>query len=276
LKRLSLGLFSVLAFALAAAPAEAQLTPPPPVDPNASQHPPPPPQGPGLAPPPPMENPTTPPPGQESTEQQLQKAEKEDSGRNFELIYVNADLGGSYINMQQFDEKSLGLTRSKAAGPMFGLSAGVRLVLLQIGARVRYNLLSAFSMWQINGEVALKVPISKFDFLVGVHGGWSFLGSLGDASLTTSTDRQPGDISVRGFNGGLDVGADYYLASFFSIGVGGTGDILFLSRPPAQIPPDTPAEVKQRIENDPLYKNSGSSIGFGAAGMLRLGLHFGF
>lgn len=258
-----------------AEPASAQLTPPPPVTPGQAQ---PPPGGqPGLAPPPPMDpSLQPPPPGGDSTVDQLQKAEKEDSGRKFELVWVNADVGGSYINMQQFDEKSLGLTRSKAGGPMFGLSAGVRLVLLTLGARVRYNLLSAFSMWQINGEVGLKVPISSFDFLVGVHGGWSFLGSLGDASLSTSTDRAPGDVSVRGFNGGLDAGFDYYVAHFFSLGVGATGDVLFLSRPPASIPSDTPPDVRQRIESDPIYKSSGSSVGFGFAGMARLGLHFGF
>lgn len=276
LRRALAGAPFVVVFVLGASPASAQLTPPAPVG-QPGQPAPQPAPGPGLAPPPPMDPNQAPrPDGGESTLQTLEKSEKEDSGRKFELVWVNADLGGSYINMSQFDQSSLAITRSKAAGPMFGVAAGVRLVYLTLGARLRYNMLSAFSMWQINGEAALKVPISSFDFLVGVHGGWSFLGKLGDASLETTTDRAPGDVSVRGFNGGLDAAFDYYVASFFSVGVGASGDVLFLSRPPATIPADTPADVKARIEADPLYKSSGSSVGFGFAGMARLGLHFGF
>ena len=46
-----------------------------------------------------------------------------------------------------------------AGGPAFSAGAGVRFVILVLGARLRYNALSTFNMWQINGEVGLKKDI---------------------------------------------------------------------------------------------------------------------
>ncbi len=237
-----------------------------------------------LAPPPPID-PTAPQGEVAATNARLDAAEKEDSGRNFELFWVNGDVGGSYINMQQFNETSMQIEKSKAGGPMFGLGAGLRLVVFSLGVRARYNALSAFSMWQLNGEVGFKLPVRQFDVLVGVHGGWAWLGSLSSGSLTTTSpasteatqaiDKSKSEVSVRGFNAGLELGFDYFIAPSFSVGAGFNGDFLFLKRPPVPIPADTPPEVRAQIEAQPAYKDSGTSVGFGLGGALRLGLHLG-
>lgn len=230
----------------------------------------------GIAPPPPMDpnaQPLT--PGQQDTHNQLREAESEDSGRGFELVWVNADLGGSYINLSQFSSTSLAVEKSTSGGPMFGVGAGLRFLFLSIGARARYNALSAFSMWQLNGELGVKIPISKLDLYFGAHGGWSWVGSLGDASIDTSSRANSGDVSVRGFNAGLELGADYFLTSLFSLGLGVNGDALFLKRPPVVIPANVPAAEAMAIAANPLYAQSGTSVGFGLGAALRVGLHFG-
>ena len=163
---------AVLASLLVGSPALAQgIAPPPPIDPNQ----------PGA------------PTGtnqeqqqQQQTTQKLDEAEREDNKRKFELFWLDAQLGGSYINMAQLSDSDLRVEKASSLGPAFSLGAGVRFVVLTLGARARYNALAAFNMWQLNGEVGLKLPISSVDLLFGLHGGYSFVGSLGQAAVATN------------------------------------------------------------------------------------------
>jgi hypothetical protein len=263
----SVAFVALACFAFAPAALAQDIAPPPPMDPNQ-------PGAPG--------NPTTTPEQQQSEEQKkkLDEAEKEDSGRNFELFWLNADIGGSYIDMRQLSEDNFKIEKASAGGPMFGVGGGVRFVILVLGANLRYNALSSFNLWQINGEAGLKIPISKLDLLFGLHGGYSFVGRLGDASVGTSSN-VPSDkdaVKIRGFNGGFHFAVDYYVSQLFSVGGGVFADLLFLNRPPLDKPAGydqlTP-DQKAAIESDPTYQRSGTSIGLQLGGGLRLGLHFG-
>jgi hypothetical protein len=260
-----LGLSAALAASFAvtsARSARAQdLAPPPPIDPNS--------QGAPNRPQGPLNE------DGKNTTQQLDDSEKKDSGRNFELFYVNADVGLSYISLDSFNASNLALQKTNSIGPAFGLGAGVRLLILTAGVRMKLNQLSAFSLWQVNGEVAFHFTESKFDPYIGVHGGYAFVGTLQSSSLDSATSSSAGDVSVHGFDAGLDLGFDYYLSSLFSIGASGMGEALFLQRPPVPIPAGLPQAQVDAIKNQPLYANSGNSAGFGAAGFLRLGLHLG-
>ncbi|MBX3209624.1 MAG: hypothetical protein KF764_31615 [Labilithrix sp.] len=241
------------------------LAPPPPINPGA-------PGGPG--------SPTIEQQQQGETTRRLDEAEQKDSGRNFELFWLDGSIGGSYINMSQFSSESLQIEKTSAGGPAFSVGAGVRFVILVLGARLRHNALSTFNMWQINAEAGLKIPVSSFDILFGLHGGYSFVGRLGDAGLATNTETPASTdaVSIRGFNGGVDVAFDYYVSPLFSVGAGLLGDFLFLNRPPVAKPGNfatlTP-DQQAAIENDPVYAKSGTSAGLQLAGGLRLGLHFG-
>lgn len=190
---------------------------------------------------------------------------------------MNAEVGGSYINMAQLSESSLGLEKTSSGGPMFGLGAGVRLVVFTLGARARYNALSSFNMWQLNAEAGFKIPIRSLDIGFGFHGGYSFVGSLSDTAVATNTNTPTNAdaVKVRGFNVGADFIVDYYLTPVFSLGVGVTGDLLFLNRPALSKPDGLTAAQSAAIDNDPLYQKSGSSGGLQLGGALRAGLHFG-
>lgn len=233
---------------------------------------------PPMAPPAPMDPSGQPAPTyQDATQARLNEAESEDSGRGFELFWLRGEVGGAYTDMAQFSSETLQIEKTKAGGPFFGLGAGIRLVVLTAGARIRYNALSSYNLWQVNGEIGLKFPIRSIDLLVGVHGGWSFVGSLGDAGLATSSgvpDAQD-RVSVRGPNAGVDLAVDYYVSPTFSVGVGAFGDALFLNRPPIEKPPGLTPEQEAAIANDPLYQKSGTSAGLQLGAALRLGLHFG-
>ena len=236
-----------------------------------------------LQAPPPMSQPQTSPSTSiqttqsTATTQQLDESERHDSGRNLELVWVDGQVNGSYINMSQFSSKSFAIDKTSSAGPAFSVGAGIRLLVLVLGARLRYNALSAFNMWQANAEVGLKIPIRSFDFLLNVHGGYSWVGSLGDANKATDTSTPTSNdaVSIRGFNAGLETGLDYYITPLFSVGLGALADFLYLNRPAIDKPAGLTAAQQQAVNNDPLYKRSGSTAGFQLGGGLRLGVHFG-
>jgi hypothetical protein len=250
-----------------ATPPPPALAPPPPLDPNVPGSQPGDPNQPGQT--------TTP---EQATTAKLDEAERDDNGRKFELVWFDAHLGGSYIDMRQFSSSTFQIEKASSAGPMVSLGAGLRLVILVLGVRAKYNALSAFNMWQLNGELGFKIPIGKVDVLIGGHGGYSFVGSLGDGSVAANSGGTPTNadaVKIRGFNAGLDFAIDYYITDTFSIGGGAFADFLFLNRPPVDKPAGLTAQQSAALDNEPLYKDSGTSAGLQLGGALRLGVHFG-
>jgi hypothetical protein len=259
-----------LAAALAVAPpAVAQdLAPPPPIDPTSPGAP----TGPGSAPGGKPVNEDG-----KSTAEQLDESEKKDTGRNFELFYVNGDVGLSYINLSSFNASNLALEKTDSLGPSFSLGAGVRLLLFQLGVRARLNQLSMFSLWQLNAEAAFHFAgQSRFDPYLGFHAGYSFVGTLDSSAVSAAGGADPSrDVSVHGFNGGLDLGGDYYFSSLFSLGLALQLEGLFLHRPPVALPAGVSDAVKAQLQAQPLYQSSGDAAGFGGMVGVRLGLHLG-
>lgn len=225
-----------------------------------------------LAPPPPLPSEPAPAPSEEGdTRRMLEESERKDSERNFELFWARAEVGGSYLDMQQFSSSTFQLENAKGTGVMFGAALGARLLMFTLGPRFRYHSVGDFQFGQLNGELGFHFSFGRFDPFLSLHGGYSFVAS-GNLAQAAS------DVSVRGFNAGLSAGLDYYLTPAFSLGGAFTAEGLFLKRPPLALPPQfnqLPPTEQARIRSDPLYANSGSAAGFGAAITLNAGLHLG-
>ena len=173
--------------------------PPPPMDPNAQGSP---------APQPPT--PTT---------ARLTAAEREDNGRDLEYFYMTGGGGIAVVGLETL--KAAGtMGRTAGAGPMLDLGLGARLLFVTVGPRLRFSALPRYDLWQIDGEVALHVPVGPIDGYLGLHGGYAFA-SFGDTGLS-------GTLKVRGLDVGLQAGVDYYLSPRFSIGGELGGEILFM------------------------------------------------
>jgi hypothetical protein len=183
------------------------------------------------------------------------------SKRGLEWVYLNADAGFSYINMTGFSGSNLVTVNNAAAGPTFGVGAGIRLFILTLGVRANLNELSTFNLWQLDGELGFHIPIGHWDPYLGLHGGYCFVGSLDDGLSGSSAN-----LSITGGDAGLQVGVDYYFNHFVSLGIEGSGDALFLSRP-AVAPSGLPPEAAMA------YQASADSVGFGVIGSLHLGFH---
>jgi hypothetical protein len=133
------------------------------------------------------------------------------------------------------------------------------------------------SLWTLDLEAALHMRIWHIDPYLGVRGGYAFVGSFSSNSVTSATGMSQPDVAVHGFDVGPTLGLDIYFSSLVSVGVEGQAQFLFLQRPqvalPAQFSMLPPAE-QAMVMNDPLYQQSGSSVGFGGVATVHLGIHF--
>jgi opacity protein-like surface antigen len=208
----------------------------------------------GLAPPPAVESQegADAEPGTTDTEQELSRAEQEDSGRGLEFVWLAGEAGVGHFGFGAIDEGDLGIATGKSqTGFVAGAGLGVRLIYFTVGARFRYAPLPDVTLWTLGAEGGLHIPLGALEpyFTLG----------LGYVSVTT--DIQTVDLDARGFDGRLGAGVDYYLTNMFSVGANLTGDILFLSG-------------RKLTDSNVASPEDGSSIGAGVTFTAVMGLHF--
>ncbi len=194
---------------------------------------------------------------------------EEDEGPGLKWVWLVPDLGFSYINMKSFSETNLAVVDSEKSGFMAGAGAGIRLVFLTLGLRARHHF--AMSMWQVMGDVGLHFKFGRVDPYLAIRGGYDSVGSF-DQAVGNATGSAK--VEVNGFNVGAGLGLDYFVTNAVTLGVEGSGDFLFLTRPLPPLPTGLTAQQQAAIKANPLYQNAGSSIGFGGVVAGRLGFHF--
>lgn len=214
------------------------------------------------------------PPPRESTNAE---EEEEDSGLGLEWVWARAEGGYSYVNMESLSS-GLQVQQTSGSGASYGATAGVRLFFLTIGITGRNLQISSLgNLVEFGGEVGLHMRVWRLDPYFGVRGAWAWLGSFDTTSIKDAAGSSPGDLKVRGVAVGPTLGLDVYLTKWLTVGAQGGAELLFLKKPPADLPPQFsnlgPMQQAQ-IKSDPLYQNSGSSVGVGLGAMVQLGLHF--
>jgi len=278
----------VLSLLLVAPIAAAQdLQPPPPMTDGGQPQPQPQPQPTQtqtqtLAPPPPMQQQAAPP---QPTEQKLDQAKKEDSGRGLEFFYMNAQGGGVFDALGTFTN-TLSIKENNAGGAFVGAEAGVRFVWFTLGMRFRYEFLQSFDIWQLDAVAGFHIPAGKWDPYVSIHGGYAAIGSLDPKSFDVSqvapcsgngcsAQDAANQFSTRGGNVGLAIGADYYFVPALSFGVDVSFELLFLHRDPLAIPDACKADpaCSAAVTGNDLYQKSGDAAGVGLLASAHLALH---
>ena len=185
----------------------------------------------GLAPPPAVDaappDSAAPPPGgttPESTEQNLARADREDSGRGLEFAWLNGEAGVMHLGLATFSDNHLldpRDVRSKQTGFVTGVGAGVRLVFLTLGVRFRYAPLPDLKLWTLGLEGGIHAPFGALEPYGVVD--------LGYVSLNGFPGPSDG-VKVSGFDARLGGGVDYYLTNLFSVGVNVSADLMLLQR----------------------------------------------
>ncbi len=195
---------------------------------------------------------------------------RQNGGTTLEWVYLNADAGFAGADLASLKSTRWELQDTSSVGPAFGIAAGVRLLFLALGVRVRDLQLSAFNLWEINAEAAFHMKVWRIDPYFGVRGGYAFMGGMSAEALQTSTGTAASDVTVHGWNVGPMLGLDVYFSKLISVGVDANAEVLLLRRPPLPLQPGQTIAPQYQA----LYADSGSSVGAGFVGMAHLGVHF--
>ncbi|HYP87794.1 MAG TPA: hypothetical protein VEQ59_06565 [Polyangiaceae bacterium] len=222
----------------------------------------------GLRPPEAVDStPQTPPEAQTAaTEKELEKADQEDSGRGLEWVWLNAEIGSQHLGLRTFKGDQLvddSLVKTTQTGVVYGVGAGVRILVFTVGARFRLASFSQWQLWTLGLEGGFHIPLGSLEPYFTVGAGYASLGSFSTSAPASS------QADVKGFNGRVGAGLDYYLSNTFSLGANLTGDVLFLSRPKV-----SGASASTTGQEATVYAKDGSSIGAGATLTAVVGLHF--
>jgi len=196
-------------------------------------------------------------------EKELEKADKEDSGRGLEWVWLNAEIGGEHLGLQTLKANSLvdpKLVKTTETGLVYGAGVGVRLLVFTAGVRFRLGSFSAWQLWTLDAEGGLHIPLGRLEPYFTLGAGYASLGSF-----SASAPGAASSASAKGFNARLGAGLDYYVTNTFSVGANFTGDVLFLSRS---------ASASASASEAAVYGKDGSSIGAGATLTAVVGLHF--
>lgn len=231
----------------------------------------------GLAPPPTSPYESMPPPPS-PTEQQLSRADREDSGRGLEFFWLNGEIGFEHLGLQTFSANDLvdaELVETTQTGLTYGAGLGVRLVFLTAGARFRLGSFSDWQLWTLNLELGLRMPMGMVEPYFTFGGGYASVGAFDSGSIGAQLTTAGADTTGFNLRGGF--GLDVYLSEAFSLGGNLSGDLMFLSRPkvePADIPgyDMLPPQEQQAVQD--VYSNDGSSVGAGVTLTAVVGLHF--
>lgn len=243
---------------------------------NQPAEPPPDMQAGGLAPPPPVDQSgsyysqnssysSTP------TEQQLQRADREDSGRGLEFFWLNGEIGIEHLGLQTFEADNLvpEVVDRTPVGPVYGGGLGIRLVFLTLGARFRLADFPEWQLWTLNGELGFRIPLGRLEPHFTFGGGYASLGSFSSDNIGANLNSE--DVDITGYNVRGGFGLDFYLSPVFSLGANLTGELLVLTRPGVD-----PSKLGMTT-GDPaadVYRADGSSVGSAVTLTAVAGLHF--
>ena len=224
----------------------------------------------GLAPPPAIESqgdPQAPPPNQ--TEAELEKADREDSGRGLAFVWMNAEVGVANFGLQTVTSSNLvdDSVKKSQTGLLLGAGLGLRLVFLSAGARFRYALFKDWKLWTLGAEAGIHMQLGSMEPYATLGLGYVRVAGIDPTPLPGTSSGADTRTGAGGFDGRLALGFDYYLTNLFSVGVNVSGDMFTLARSSvsgAGQPGGLPA----------IYAADGSSVGAGVSATAVGGLHF--
>lgn len=203
---------------------------------------------------------------QDTPERELEEADRKDSGRGLEWVWLNAEIGAQHLGLQTFKANDLvdaELVRTTQTGLLVGAGVGLRLLVFTAGVRFRLGSFSHWQLWTLDAEGGLRIPIGNLEPYFTLGAGFASLGSFStEAPASSKAD-------VKGFNARLGFGFDYYLTNTLSVGSNLSGDLLVLARPAVE-----DAASSTMGNEAAVYAKDGSGIGAGATLTAVVGLHF--
>lgn len=206
-------------------------------------------------------------PTPEGTDKTLAEADREDSGRGLEFVWLNGEIGVQHLGLETFSGKDLvgpDVENRTYTSLVAGAGLGARLVFLAVGARFRYGYRPTFKHFSVGAEGAVHFPFGALEPYGGLGVGYVRVLDIDQMGNDEPGALPPSMKPISGVDARLFGGVDYYLTNMFSVGANVSGDVLFLFRS-ADPSPTSVGTV---------YAGSGKSIGAGVTATAVGGLHF--
>jgi len=222
----------------------------------------------GLKPPAAIETNDNAAPSQPET--QLARADKEDSGRGLEFVWLNGEVGAEYVGLQTLKSKQLvdagPVAKSKGLGAMYGAGLGARLLAFTFGARFRFANFEDYQLWTLGAEAGFHVPLGRLEPYGTLGIGYASLGDFKHRDRDPVTENS--SVKANGVNARLGAGLDYYVTNTLSVGALLSGEILFLGRSASN------AQPALLTTSNSAYLEHGSGVGLAGTLSAVVGLHF--
>ncbi len=214
-----------------------------------------------LLPPPPP-----PLPEQAQTEQRLNEAERRDSGRGLQFVWLTPEVGFQWADLSLLSDSDLldgDVVAADSMGPVLGGGAGLRFLYITGGARFRYALLNDFHLMSIGLEGALRIPMGNLEPYAFVGAGYLNARSFEAEDDVYALGTRAEDLAMHGLDARLGGGLDYFVTPVFSVGARLEADFTYLSR-----------AATLAAGSGTIYSSDGSGMGLTTSAFVVLGLHF--
>jgi hypothetical protein len=199
----------------------------------------------------------------QAAEPEPPKDEKDPSDRG--SFWIEPTFGYSYIDLRRFSQDNFlpEISTTQAQGFAGGLGLGFRVYWLTIGARGVAARYPDFFVGSLLLDVALRIPIGRFEPFVRGGIGYAWLGNPNFDALGDS------EVDVHGLVGEVGAGFDIFLSRTVSLGVGVDAAFLNLGRQGDEGCVGGGCQVGNVSLNE-----DGDAVGLQLRGQARLGLHF--
>ena len=209
--------------------------------------------------------------------------EEEEVEYGEEWVWIDAGAGIQYVDMVTFeaDESLLtaGLIPTSTSGPTIDAGLGVRLWFITAGPRLRVGMFDTeydgrsdrFTLWSLDGEVGLRIPLGRLEPHVTLAAGYTGLGGVGDI-----VQQLEGAYAIRGANIRGGAGLDLFIVPELSVGADISGEALLLSRSRVPLADLAAARSADAISEGEarILEADGTSTGASVTAVGKIGVHF--
>jgi hypothetical protein len=191
------------------------------------------------------------------------RGDDDGDGRTTDWLWLEGGGGASYANLRAIKQENFlpELVDVTETGGHFTFGAGMRFLrFLAVGARFGYSAFDSFGIGTVGAEVGLRIPIFFLEPYVRAGFGYAWMGAPDYQSPGIS------DASIYGYHAELDVGLDFFLGKYISVGAGFAANILNLTRQSFGANPAGATTFD--------FTQEGNSVGIQLRGHAHVGLHF--
>jgi hypothetical protein len=187
-----------------------------------------------------------------------------------DLFWAEGEAGVARVGLDTLSTGELletELLESSDSTAVWGFAAGLRALVVTIGARFRYADFERWNLATTNIEAGFRIPIRFVEPSFSFGAGYA---KLSNFDFRNAEELERAGIDIDGVDLRAGLGVDVYLPFKMYVGAKFTGDVLIFARPAAN-----PRKFSNALQGTAavIYSQDGTSIGGGTALTGVVGVH---